>query len=63
MTESRTTVADLPELINSARAGFTAEARLRWYPKLPKIVTGKFMNNVLVSRLLDIIFYLTISCL
>jgi hypothetical protein len=45
MTDSRTTVADLPELINSARAGFTAEARMQWYPKLPKIVTGKLKNQ------------------
>jgi len=33
------TIADLPELINTARAGFAPEARMRLYPKLPKIIT------------------------
>ena len=38
-TDRPSTIADLPELINTARSGFTPEARMRLYPKLPKIIT------------------------
>ena len=43
---SEAIMTDLSELINTARAGFTSEARVRWYPKLPKIVTGNTFRQV-----------------
>jgi hypothetical protein len=37
--QNPSTVSDLPEMINVARFGFAKEARQRWYPLMPKIVT------------------------